>query len=74
MQEDQFSCVSTSADECPVDGDASEPPGAAVAPGSGGRQSASLKSPASPPAAGADERERAKSLPNYGPTNHSSSH
>ncbi|XP_044026820.1 F-actin-uncapping protein LRRC16A isoform X2 [Siniperca chuatsi] len=51
--------------EFDVDGDAFEPPGAAVEPGAGGRQWSSLKSSASPPAAKEDDRERANSLPAY---------
>ncbi|XP_070777405.1 F-actin-uncapping protein LRRC16A [Enoplosus armatus] len=49
--------------EFPADGDAFEPPSAAVEPAAGGRQWSSLKSSASPPAAKEDNRERAKSLP-----------
>ncbi|XP_070841371.1 F-actin-uncapping protein LRRC16A [Chaetodon trifascialis] len=51
--------------EFPADGDAFEPPGAAVEPGDGGRQWSSLKSSSSPAAAREDDRERAKSLPAY---------
>lgn len=54
-----------------MDGDAFEPPSPVVESGAGGRQWSSLKSSASPPAATEEDRERAKSLPAYGPTSHS---
>lgn len=64
------------ADEFPADGDAFEPPGAAVESGGGGggRQWSSLKGSTSLPAPREEDRERAKSLPAYGSTNHNSSH
>ncbi|XP_022613163.1 formin-like protein 6 [Seriola dumerili] len=47
-------------------GDAFDPPGAGSEPGAGGgRQWSSLKSSASPPPAGEQDRERTKSLPTY---------
>lgn len=55
----------------PADADALGSPGAAAPPDIGGRQWSSLKTPSSPPAVPPDDRERAKSLPLYGLTNHS---